>query len=433
MMPLPAEVGVDGCLGVTVTSALIEHSTPPDMDLDNLLSDDAVNNSALFYRTLREQDPVHFNARWNGWVVTRYQDVDAGYKDHARLSSNRFEGPWADHAHSPQEKLFALFNSFFVWKDPPEHTRMRSLVNKAFTPKSVEILRPRIQAILEDLTRDLPTNEPVDFLNGFAFQLPVLVISEYLGVPSSEREDVKVWSEALGSVIFVRGDDTERRAKGESAVEGLDGLLRPIVRARRETPADDLISGMVHATDADGGGLSEDEIIANACLMLFAGHDTTQNLLSNMIVAFHENPDQWRKLQDDPELVRAATEEGLRFDGPITALGRWAREPLEIGNRTIAEGDRVLLVQWAANRDPEVYPDPDRFDIERNPTRHLAFGHGAHVCLGAPLARLEVQEALSHLTTRFDRIEVLNDRLERSPTIVSRSLKDLTVSFHPKS
>lgn len=403
-----------------------------DMDLDDLLSDEAVNRPEVFYRTLREQDPVHFNPRWNGWIVTRYDDVAAGYRDHKHLSSNRFAGPWADQANSPEEKLFALFSRFSAWMDPPEHTRVRSLVNKAFTPRSVEIVRPRVQAIVDELLGELPTEEPVDFLNAFAFHLPVLVISEYLGVPSGERGDVKKWSEALGAVIFVKGDDTERRAKAEEAVEGLAGLLGPIVQARRKTPTDDLISGMVHAEDADGGAFTDDEIIANAILMLFAGHDTTQNLLANMVVAFHEHPGQWHKLRENPGLVREATEEALRYDGPITALGRWAIQSLDIGDQTIPEGDRVLLVQWAGNRDPDVFANPDRFDIERNSTRHLAFGLGVHTCVGAPLARLEIHEALAHLVERFDGIEVLNDRLERNPTIVSRSLKDLTVSFSPR-
>ena len=400
-------------------------------DLDDLLGDEAVNHPARFYGRLRASDPVHFNPRWNGWVLTSYADVIAGFHDHARLSSDRFAGPWGRDARAGGDGMAGVFDvisRFFVWQDPPEHTRVRSYVAKAFTPRSVELLRPRVRTILESLMQELPRDEPIDFVRDFAFHVPVIVISEYLGVPSEARAEVKTWSEALGSVIFVKGDDSDRVARADRAVAGLVNLLRPIVRARKVTPQDDLISGMVHARDPElGEALSEDEIISNAILMLFAGHETTMNLLANGVVAFHEQPAQWRLLQERPDLARSATEEALRYDGPIRAMARWAREPLEIGGKQIATGDRVLLVQWAANRDPMAFPDPDRFDIARTSNRHVAFGHGIHTCLGAALARMETQEAFGHLATHLDGVEVVTQDLRYTPTIVSRSLDELRV------
>lgn len=404
----------------------------PDIDLDDLLGEEAINHPERYYARLRQINPVLWNKRWKGWIVTGHEAVLAGYRDPARLSSDRFSGPFGAelrNAESSSQQLLGFLSKFFVWKDPPYHTRARALVNRAFVPKSLEVMRPSIQKLVRELAEPLRGGEPVDFLSRFAFNLPVIVISDFLGVAPEARNDLHAWSEDLGAVIFVRGHDDEKLKRGEAAMTKLADLLRPIVQSRIASPREDVLSAFAQPNE-NGERLSEDEIIANAALMVFAGHETTMNLLANGIVAFHNFPDQWQLLRKDPALAPKATEELLRFDGPIRGLGRWAKESFDFAGQRITEGDRVLLVQHAANRDPAVFNQPDRLDITRWPNRHAAFGQGIHTCMGAPLARMEVQEALTYLAGEFASIEVTTPKLEYNATIVSRSLKQLEVRFH---
>lgn len=397
--------------------------------LDDLLSDEAINDPFPYYAKLRRQGPVSWNGRWNGWVATGYDAVIDGYRDSTRLSSDRFSGPFGSEiqaAATRYEQLFGFLSKFFVWKDPPYHTHVRMLVNKAFTPKSVEVLRPRVQRLVRELSEPLRGGQEADFLAEFAFTLPVVVIAEFLGVPPEARNEVRRWSDDLGAVVFTRGNDAGRMQLGEDAMRNLVDFLRPLVRARRTAPKDDFLTALVQAEER-GDFLSEDEVIANAVLMVFAGHETTMNLLSNGLVGFARFPAQWERLAADPTLAKSATEEVLRYDGPIKALGRWARQSFDFHGREVREGDRVLLVQHAANHDPAAFADPDSLDIGRAPNRHAAFGQGIHACLGAPIARLEAQEALAYLSSTFRSIELLDDALEYNPTIVSRSLKRLRV------
>jgi cytochrome P450 len=358
----------------------------------------------------------------------------AGFRDHQRLSSDRFAGPFGadlSRSGSGYEVLFAFLSQFFVWKDPPYHTRVRTLVNKAFTPKSVEVLRPRVRELVRELADPLRGRAEVDFLAEFAFNLPVIVIAEFLGIPPEARKDVRDWSNDLGSVIFVEGDSADRMERGERAMSNLVDFLRPIVRARRRVGQDDFLTAMMRAEER-GDFLSEDEVIANAVLMVFAGHETTMNLLANAVVAFRKFPGEWERLRAEPELCRTGTEEVLRYDGPIMAMARWAKETFDLGGHQVREGDRVLLVQYAANHDPAAFANPAQLDVGRWPNRHTAFGQGIHTCLGAPLARLEAQEALRYLASEFGEVTVLEDNLAYNPTIVSRSLKRLRVAFRER-
>jgi cytochrome P450 len=401
-------------------------------DLDDLLSDAAIKTPADYYGSVRAVDPVYWNKRWNGWILTGYPEVVAAYRDHARLSSDRFAGPFGEDlsaASSKYQNLFGFLSKFFVWKDQPYHTRVRSLVNKAFTPRSVEVIRPQVRELVQSLVTPMIGAGEVDFIARFAFTLPVIVIAEYLGVPEEGRERMRQWAEDLGAVIFVSGRDEDRMAKGEAAMTELVDFLRPIVRDKRTNPQNDLLTGMVQAEER-GDFLSEDEVIANAVLMVFAGHETTMNLLANSMVAFSRFPAEWQRLREDPSLAPSATEEVLRYDGPIRAMARWAKEPFELGGHQIAQGDRVLLVQYAANHDPAGFADPEKFDITRSPNRQLTFGQGIHTCLGAPLARLEAQEAFKALTAEFPRFDISETELEYVPTVISRSLQQLHITFH---
>jgi cytochrome P450 len=398
-------------------------------DLDDLLSEEALNDPWPFLARLRSTAPVYFNQRWNGWICTRYADVIAGFRDHERLSSARFEGPFAeewDAAHDINE-LLNFLSKWLVWQDPPDHRRLRSLLATTFTARSIEVLRPRMATLVEQLVEPLYGEDEVDFLNDFAFHLPVIVIGEYLGLPEGSNQLIKQWTDDLGAVIFVRGDDDERLQRAEDAVRDLAEFLRPIIADRRRTPREDLITRMVEAEES-GGLLSEAEVVANVILMVFAGHETTMNLLTNSVVAFDRNPDAWARFQTDPEgLARTTVEELLRYDGPIQALARWAKVDFELGGQEIRAGDRVLLHQMAANHDPAAFEDPDRLVITRWPNPHLGFGQGIHTCLGGPLARVEAQEAFKYLASTVDRIEVVEPELSYNPTIVSRSLRRLRV------
>jgi cytochrome P450 len=407
----------------------------PDIDFDDLLSDFAVNQPSRFYAALREHCPVYFNPRWNGWIVTRYEDVTTGFRAHEELSSDRMAGPWGeDYAlqePSLHEYLYRVLRGF-VWQDPPFHTRVRTLLNKAFIPRSIELLRPRARQLVAELVEALPVEEPVDFLHGFAFHLPVMVICEYLGIPAEARDSVKQWSDQMSAVVFVHGHDPDRHRKAEEGARAMFEYVRSVVRERRRTPRDDLISAILAAQGELDERLAEDDVVANILLLVFAGHETTMNLISNGIAAFRRNPDQWRRLQKHPQLVRHAVEEVLRADGPLRATGRWARRPLVLGGTEIKVDDRVLLVQIAANHDPAAFSDPERLDIGRTGNRHVGFGHGIHTCLGAPLARLEAQEAFSYLSERFDRIDVVEDPPVYRAAIASGGFEQLHVIFRER-
>ena len=402
------------------------------VDLDDLLGDEAINHPERYYARLRKLDPVLWNSRWNGWVVTSHEAVLAGYRDATRLSSDRFLGPFGAelrNARTNSEQLMSFLSKFFVWKDAPHHTRTRALVNRAFVPKTLEIMRPQIQSLVRLLAEPMRDGEAVDFFSKFAFTLPTVVICEFLGVPRELRENLHAWSEDLGAVIFVKGHDDNKLARAEAAMKSLADMLRPIVQEKMMLPKEDVLSALTQPGE-NGERLSEEEIIANAALMVFAGHETTMNLLANSMVAFHNFPDQWQLLAANPELAPKATEELLRFDGPVRGLGRWAKETFEFFGQTIKQGDRVFLVQHAANRDPAAFNEPDKLDITRWPNRHAAFGQGIHTCLGAPLARMEMHEALAFLSSEFKSIEVVTPTLEYNRTMVSRSLCALQVKFH---
>jgi cytochrome P450 len=406
----------------------------PEGALDDLLSDEATDDPRTYFRRLRETDPVYYNARWRGWILTSHADVMAGFRNHELLSSDRFAGPFAQEMVEQRTRyaqLIDFMNKWMFTSDRPFHTHLRSLVNTAFTPRSVEVLRPRVQGLVRELAEPLRGQNTVNFMSDFAFTLPVVVIAEYLGVPAEARHDVREWSDALGAVIFVQGGNDDRFDVGARAMENLVDLIRPIVRDRAANPRDDLISAMVHA-DVDGDRFTEDEIISNAVLMVFAGHETTMNLMANGVVAFDLFPGEWDRLLEDERMPRTAVEEILRFDGPIKALARWAKDPFELGGKSIQRNDRVLLVQHGANMDPAAFANPERFDIGRWPNKHLGFGQGIHTCLGAPLARLEVQEALRYLAREFSSIEVVDEHLSYNKTLVSRSLRGLTVRLHDR-
>jgi cytochrome P450 len=400
---------------------------------DNLLAPDVLNDPYAYFAHLRETDPVHWNERWGGWLILRYDDVVKVFRDHETFSSDRMASLMLEL--NPQEQehfslLIKYFSKWLVFTDPPYHTRVRLLINKAFTPTSVEKLRPRARQIVHELLDQVRLKSHMEFIHDFAFHLPVIIISEYLGVPVEDREQVKEWSDETSRVFFIRANEPDRRERSQKGLEKLLAYFEPLIEARRKQPRDDLISALVQAEER-GDLLSHEELLATCTVLLFAGHETTTNLLANGLLAFMQHRDQWDLLRQHPSLMRSAAEELLRYDGPVKATFRWAKVDTELGGKTIRANDRMLLILAAANRDPAKYTEPDHLDITRSPNPHVALGQGIHVCLGAPLARLEAQEAFLALPQRFPDLHLDSDpaHLEYHPTIVARALKGLPVSW----
>ncbi|MET1071425.1 MAG: cytochrome P450 [Umezawaea sp.] len=352
------------------------------------------------HERLREVGPVSELVLPRGlkvWMVTRYDEARTA------LSDNRFSKDFsragdifAKHLQpdAGRREFEQSFAGHMLNTDPPAHNRLRKLVNKAFTARRMEALRPRIQEITDELLDGMAGRSEVDLLDALAFPLPITVICELLDVPLDQRDEFRAWS---GTLLT---DSTPEEAKAAGAA--MYGFLAALVESKRATPGDDIFSALVHAND-DDDRLDEGELISMAFLLLVAGHETTVNLIGNGVLALLRNPDQLAALRADRSLLPGAVEEFLRLDGPINlATFRYSLEEVELGGVTIPAGEIVLVSLLGANRDPEKFPEPERMDITRPTGGHVAFGHGVHFCLGAPLARLEGAIAVGSLLDRFD-------------------------------
>jgi len=318
-----------------------------------------------------------------------------------------------------------FFGDFFIQHDRPEHTEMRKVVHGYFTPKSMEKWRSLVQSAITELLDEAEAQGRMDVMRDFATPLPLLVIAQMLGMPYQDRKFLRELSEKL---IFIgRGEPDRMRPTGE-AIRGLVAYLSPIVEERLASPGNDLLSVIVSGEKR--GAYTRDEVLANAVLLLLAGHETTINLICNGTLAFIRHPEQWTLLQRDPSLAVRATEECLRYDPPVKSLQRLAVQDIELGGKAIRALDRTRWFITAANRDPEKFPAPEKFDITRDPNLHIAFGSGIHHCLGATLARVEGQEAFKALVQRFPAVHLETEELEYQPSIIFRSLKSLPVTWH---
>ncbi|WAH37824.1 cytochrome P450 [Alicyclobacillus dauci] len=365
------------------------------------------------------------------WHLTRYDDCLAVLRDNRfihearkHLDASQFGDPSPNHM-----SLAKSHRNWMLFRDPPDHTRLRSLVQRAFTPKMVASLRPRIEQTTSFLLDEMADNTDVDLVRTLAYPLPVVIIAELLGVPMQDREQFRDWSNALfQSLDLIANNETWDEAS--RAVEALRDYFRQIVQARSIQPQNDLISGMVRARD-ESESLSEDELLDNCVLMLVAGHETTVNLIGNAVFLMLTHPDQLALLKADATLVPNAIEEVLRLESPIQVTERFVREDVELAGVTMRKGDYVKPWIGSANRDPNKFPNPNRFDITREPGRHLSFGQGIHFCLGAPLARLEGTVALQMLFERFPDAELLgDDGYVWKPSVLTRSLERLMLKLH---
>jgi hypothetical protein len=383
------------------------------------------------YRELREEAPVFWSEMMQVWLLTRYDDVFEALKDHRRYSSERTRAtnPLVQQLESYRLSSGPLGTTPTMLSiDPPDHTRMRSLVSKAFTPRQVERVRPHMQAIADGLLDALPEPGSIDVAADFAVPFPIIVIAEMLGIPASDRGRFKAWSTDIAATLsgpFLPQDVLERSVQSSNE---LADYFRGQIVLRRAEPRDDLLSALC-AVEEQGDLLSEDELIATCILLLIAGNETTTNLIGSGMLTLLQHPDERRLLQADLTLLPGAVEEMLRYEPPAQMTSRIAIEEIELRGQRFEPGQVILTVLAAANRDPEVFPEPDRFDVTRHPNRHLAFGHGIHYCLGAPLAVVEARVAFESLLRRMPEPEAAFEAPEWGPSFVLRSLKTLPVRY----
>src|ERR1051325_3337983 len=349
---------------------------------------------------LRETDPVHWSEPMKAWVVTRYDDVKAIALNNAEVSANRlapFFSAVPEKRRTSYASLMMYLGTWMVFRDPPDHTRLRRLFTKAFTSRSLDMLKPAIGGIVDMLLDDMEAKEKagrtVDWIVDFSYPLPAFVIMDLLGVPRGDLKRMKVWSDEIALFIGSSQASPGKYERAEAGARAMADYFRDIVAERGQETGNEMISQMVAARD-EKGAMTEDEVIATCILMLFAGHETTTNLLGNGLYYAMRFRDQWEQLTADVGLIEPAIEEWLRYDGPLSALVRVVLSDIEFGGKRMRAGQRVFAFTNSANRDGAQFPDPDRFDIGRTPNPHLTFGHGIHFCLGAPLARLEGEIAV---------------------------------------
>jgi len=380
------------------------------------------------FRRLQDEDPCHWSPRLKAWVLTRYEDVRRVCQD-KDMSSDRLRPYFATLPPAEAQRIAELMRYLTLWmvfRDPPEHTRLRRLTSKVFHVKSMHAMRPRIEALMQWLCECIGGRTAFDFVGDFAGPLPALVIMDMLGVPRAELGKVKRLSDDMALFIGSSRMAQEKYDIAEAATREMAAFFRGMIAARRAAPQADLLSELVQLEDA-GDRLSEDELVATCILLLFAGHETTTNHIANGLLGLLRFPQEMTKLREDPTLAAAAVEELLRYDGPNGAQVRIVQQAQELHGKRLKPGERVFILLNAANRDPRAYQDPDRVDIARNGPPHLAFGFGLHICLGFPLARLEGQIALPAVLGRWPGIALAGGRLEWLNSMVLRGMKAMPV------
>ena len=404
---------------------------------DDMFTVAAISDPYTYYGRIRDEDPVYWNQLYDLWVITRHDDL-VWMTRHHELFSSEF---WKRDTKAPYpaidesdmglyQFMREFFMDWFIQQDRPVHTDQRKVVHKWFNPKSMEMWRPMVQSVVKDMLDEADQSGHMDVMRDFATPLPLFVIAQMMGFPVEDRRFIRSMAEKL---LFIGRGEADRMQPLSEGIKELMEYLSPMVEEKVSQPVDenDLLS--VLASGEKTGVLTRDEVVADAILLLLAGHETTINLICNGTLAFTRHPDQWKLLKQDPfeapDAVVRATEECLRYDPPVKSIQRVASEDVEIGGKLIREGDRIRWFISSANRDPDKHENPDQFDISRWPNTHVAFGSGIHHCLGATLARLEAQEAFKALSERYDSINLETDQVEYQPSITFRSIQRLPVSL----
>lgn len=384
---------------------------------------------------LREHEPLHYSEAMAGWVITRYEDVRNSMRD-PRYSANRLRPFFAHMDPTRRERLAALEKNLSLWavfNDPPDHGRVRNLMNKAFTTSALAHMEGRIAEMVKSLVDELAAQDgEVDFIRAFAYPLPAMVIAEILGVPREDVAHLKRWSDELASFVLTSRLSPDRYGRADAAIREMHDYFGQMAQRLRRHPDGGIVARMV-AAEEKGDFLSEDELVAACVLLLFAGHETTTQLFGNGLYALLRWPEQMQRLRDgldDRGQVEKAVEEILRWDGPGLAGVRVLNEDVDLHGQRVPAGSRIFQFVAAANRDPAVFADPDRFDIARDPNPHLTFGYGIHFCLGAPLARMEARIAWPILLNKLRDIELV-ETPQFSDSMIVRGLEGLRVRCRP--
>ena len=394
-----------------------------------LLTPEAMANPNAFLHRVRAESPLCWLPQLDAYLLTRHADVSAALRD-KRMDTANMARALQRLSPAEQEELAPVRRSIEMWMGhtvPADHVRFQKLLKRYFTPAMVDRLRPRVRELTHELLDAVAAKGEMEVVRDLAYPLPANVIAELLGMPAGDREQLQAWSRGILPVFGKDSDVQELREAQRSMLEMHD-YLRLIAADRRRDPREDVLSTFV-AAEAEGI-VTEDEAVANCVLLLFAGHETTANLIANGLVLLFDNPDQLARLRDDPELTPHAVEEMLRCDGPAGVIGRVTTEPVELAGHTVPAGKHIYLALMAANRDPDVFPDPDVFDIGREPKRVLSFGMGTYYCLGAALARMETDECLRILLDRCPDLRPTYQTPDWQPTVpIGHKLRSLPVAF----
>lgn len=425
------------------------------LSLSNLQREEIRTDPYPFYEQLRNQDPVHWDQEMGFWVLSRHSDIESLYTDERFSRAQGLMRGFQRLSEADRRIAAPVYHSFsktVFYADPPYHTHLRGLMNHAFTPRRVERLRAPIQRIVNELLDAAQARNEMDVVRDLAYPLPVMVIAELLGLPAAERERFKKWSDDLFAILgTVRPKSPHLLEQAAQSLDEMTEFVKDLSLERRRDPRDDLLTALLSVTDdqdsnayhdasipvPDGEGqgrepraastLTGEELVANVNILLSTGHETTTHLIGNGLLALLQNPDQMQILIVEPALISKAIEEMLRYDNPVQITYRSALKDAEIGGRQICKGDLVNTIIASANRDPERFSNPNRFDIGRSEGRHLGFGMGIHFCIGAPLVRLEAEIFFETILRRFPRIALATDHLEWQEHPIFRGLKSLPV------
>lgn len=405
-------------------------ASPFDGDRD-LTHERNVQDPFPLFAWLRDNEPVAWSESLGGWVVTRYADVQEVFDRPDLFSSDRFrlQSPRPHGEREPVQVVARVLRDWLVFRDPPDHTRLRALLQKSFTPRQLEKSRWGIQKTIDSLLDPVVPKGEMDFIRDFAFPLPATVICILLGAPTRDVPSIKLWSDRLAVYLGGSIESEDTFAEAGAGLSELVDYFRGLTAERRRRPRDDLMSLML-AAEHEGGRLSADEVVSNCVLLLFAGHETTTNLLGNGLHHLLRNPEQERRLRGDPSRVRSGVEEMLRYDAPVPATAKVVRRDVEWKGAKLRRGERVLPFMSSANRDASVFDHPDVLDVARSPNRHLSFSFGIHFCLGAPLARLEAGLAFETLLRRLPELEARPGRFK--PRLFLRGLESLELRWDPR-
>jgi cytochrome P450 len=376
---------------------------------------------------LQAEDPVHWSPVLKGWVLTRHEDVKA-VQMNAGISSDRLTPFFESQPSGEQDRLRDLIrflNTWVAFKDPPDHTRLRTLLNKVVTPGVMRGLEAGIEELADGLLDRIAARGDGRFecISEFANPLPASVIMDLLGIPREDMDVLRDWSMLLQPFLGNATASGDKYESGRAGIVAMADYFRAAAADRQRNPREDVISHF--AMLQKNGQISEDEVIGSCILFLFAGHETTTNLIGNGLRALLANPDEQARLAADPALIGSAVEEMLRYEGPTGAVVRVVKAPIEMRGKTLGVGDRVFAMVNAANHDPAMFDAPERFDIGRTPNRHLTFNHGIHFCLGAPLARSEARIAISRILARFPKLAMESDDVTYMDTLTMRGVREM--------